>query len=104
MQFELNWNKIQLRKEELKIDVEGIENQLITTMMHGYGFFFLKFQKDTYVKKHLCIILQMVFNILFGIVKTKYHKKDLLSAISFLSLEFHPLQHNDAFTKLTFLQ
>jgi hypothetical protein len=73
-----------LRKDELQIDVEGIENQFINSMMHDYGVEKKKFQKDTYVKKHLCRILQMVFNILFGIVKAKDHKKDLLS----MSYEF----------------
>jgi uncharacterized protein YjfI (DUF2170 family) len=41
-----------LRKDELQIDVEGIENHLITSMMHDYGVEKKKFQKDTYVKKN----------------------------------------------------
>jgi hypothetical protein len=48
-------------------------------MMHDCGVEKNKFQKNTYVKKHLCIILQMAFNILFQIAKAKDHKKDLLS-------------------------
>jgi hypothetical protein len=28
MQFEFNWNQIQLRKDELQMDIEGIENHL----------------------------------------------------------------------------
>lgn len=61
-------------------------------MMYDYGVEKKKFQKDTYVKKHLCIILQMAFNILFGIAKAKDHKKDLLSiSYKFLVTRFSSL-------------